>query len=570
MVNSTLLLYLDLMNRPKTRLATLYRFLPGVGDSHEDMFNAYTQHVSERSLDEWHADTEFIELAGVPAIWIGIQEEERQAEWVEEVVTTTGLDLTYSERHCGGVLLLGIDGTAYALSYGIGYRLIPDELKDQRFGLSFLIRRLDGNQVSDLVRRRANARGRVDSTAVAAGAPAWTLGVAENVEIIRRIGGRAKDLKVTFSSVDKRPVNVEGSVGLRMRFGVRPDALVADIRECARVCRDEQPDPALEFIEYVLPVADADTKTLLDLELESLLASTISDVGERLLPVVPTSVLERYREARSFTIRIGHAQGCVVPSLDLKGILRRTRAQQEGQRVKTLRGGRVCLNADNAGKEVLDEARADKWLEANVSLDARRFFLMDGEWFEIGADYVRASQEAIRRLFPATPSVILPPWPSTAYPTEYDYNCFVADRSLGEYLCLDKNRRVRDPLGPRSQLEICDLLGPDNQLIHVKKATGSAPLSHLFSQGLVSAQSLVTGPASVRERFVETVKGLPHSRVLPSDFKPARVVFAILLENGKHLTPRTLFPFSQATLAQAARILGMYGIMVEVIGISAV
>ena len=199
------------MNRPKTRLATLYRFVPGVRGSHEEMFDAYTQYVSEQSLDERHADTEFFEVAGVPAIWIGIQEDEKEAEWTEEFATTTGLDLAYSERRCGGALLLGIDGTAYALSYGNGYRLIPDELKDQRFGLSFLIRRLDGDQVRDLVRRRANARGRIDSTVVAAGAPVWMLGVAENVEIIRRIGGRAKDLKVTFSSA-RRPRGQRGRV----------------------------------------------------------------------------------------------------------------------------------------------------------------------------------------------------------------------------------------------------------------------------------------------------------------------------------------------------------------------
>ena len=41
------------------------------------------------------------------------------------------------------------------------------------------------------------------------------------------------------------------------------------------------------------------------------------------------------------------------------------------------------------------------------------------------------------------------------------------------------------------------------------------------------------------------------------------------MENGKQLTPDTLFPFSQATLAHAARILGTYGINVEVVGIPA-
>jgi uncharacterized protein (TIGR04141 family) len=73
----------------------------------------------------------------------------------------------------------------------------------------------------------------------------------------------------------------------------------------------------------------------------------------------------------------------------------------------------------------------------------------------------------------------------------------------------------------------------------------------------------------VREQFIQSVASVPHGRSLPCDFKPTKVVYAILLENGKALTPDTLFPFSQATLAHAARILNIYGIKVEVIGIPA-
>lgn len=109
-----------------------------------------------------------------------------------------------------------------------------------------------------------------------------------------------------------------------------------------------------------------------------------------------------------------------------------------------------------------------------------------------------------------------------------------------------------------------------DQLIHVKRAKGSAPLSHLFSQGLVSAQTLLFGPAHVRQRFAEAVTALGKGRTLPPEFTPKKVVYAILLENGKQLTPDTLFPFSQVTLAHAAKTLGTYGIDVEVAGISSV
>jgi uncharacterized protein (TIGR04141 family) len=279
-------------------------------------------------------------------------------------------------------------------------------------------------------------------------------------------------------------------------------------------------------------------------------------------------VLQHYGQAHTFTIRIGHGKADLSSSLELEDIIRRTRMQRDGERVRVLRCGQVSLNSDEAGREVLASALADKWLEANVSYGARRFFLMDGEWFEIGADYVRASRDAIGRLF-STATISLPPWSLTERRTEYDYNCYVEARSRGRYLCLDKNRAVRDPYGARSPLEICDLLGPGGELIHVKRAEGSAPLSHLFSQGLISAQSLVAGPSAVRERFVKTVAELPRGRSLTADFKPTKVVYAILMPKGRELTPDTLFPFSQATLAHAARILGTYGISVEVIGITA-
>jgi uncharacterized protein (TIGR04141 family) len=228
-----------------------------------------------------------------------------------------------------------------------------------------------------------------------------------------------------------------------------------------------------------------------------------------------------------------------------------------------LHEGRVVLNADDAGREILTSTRADRWLEASVSLGSQRFFLLDGVWYEIGEKYAENSRHEIAPLFKAIPSLDLPAW----YPGEIegDYNVRVPD-ARPEYLCLDKNRRVRNPLGRRSPLEICDLLGPDNELIHVKRAKGSEPLSHLFFQGLVSAQSLIYGPSHVRERFIDAVAKL--GRTLPQDFKPKKVVFVILSENGKQLTPDTLFPFAQATLAHVARALHTYrGIAVEVIGI---
>lgn len=107
------------------------------------------------------------------------------------------------------------------------------------------------------------------------------------------------------------------------------------------------------------------------------------------------------------------------------------------------------------------------------------------------------------------------------------------------------------------------------RISHVKRAKGSTPLSHLFSQALVSTQALATSPQA-RERFAAKVRNLPKGRDIQADFVPKKVVLAILLKDGEDLTPDTLFPFSQVTLATAARELeSRYQIPIEVIGIEA-
>ena len=385
---------------------------------------------------------------------------------------------------------------------------------------------------------------------------------ARGADITCRLGGRLQDMQLTFSSRDDRAVRAEGSSGLRMRLGVEPDDLVSDIREIARICEHEEPHPALEFVEHIQPTCDRETLAELDAALDARLGSECA--ADELVPVVPTSALDDFRQARTFAIKIGTVWSPLVYSLEAAYFLQRSRVQLAGRRVAALRNGQVRMFSDEVGRESLGSVSALKWLEATVSLGSRRFFLLDGHWYEIGADYARATRAEIARFFGnGQASLDLPAWELTKGWKERDYNEYVPGVRPG-YVCLDR-QGVRNPLGTGSTVEICDLLGPDNELIHVKRASGSSPLSHLFAQGLVSAQSLLFSP-DTRERFAATVN-LGKGRTIRPDFIPAKVVFAILLKKGDQVTASTLFPFSQVTLAHTSRMLQSHQIDVEVIGI---
>ncbi|MEU1481716.1 TIGR04141 family sporadically distributed protein [Streptomyces sp. NPDC005760] len=544
--------------RTRTSKRTLYR-LRGVPPNADAMFDALDADQLERA----HADFDVPENLGVPAILVTGSFEQPVASWCDEIFRTTGIEVSRPVNRSAGLLMLAVDGEVYAIGYDQGFRLVPDRLKDHRFGLSFASRRVDPAKIRDLVSHTPGG-GRTDITLIPGGASVWSLGVVEHAQIVRRLGGHLDDLPLTISRGNPAKLSsAEGGAGLRLRLGVEGADLVADIRAIARVLREERPSPELEFVEHVVPVDEPGLLTRLEAALDDLLAQ---EPEGRIRVAVPADHWDDYAAARAFSARINSsAAGRSTDDFDLDYVLCRARIQRAGTRVAALRNGTVTLyrhsRADRADE--IWTSSALRWIEAEVSLDSHRFFLMDDHWYEIDQEYLETTRRHVERLITDSPSVDLPPW--VLGEKERAYNASVPDQRPG-YVCFDRDN-VQTVLHRGNGVEICDLLSPDDVLVMVKRAKGSDALSHLFSQALVAVQTLRNSPEG-RERFAEKVAAARKGRGLPEDFRPSKVVFAILLKEGTDLTPDTLFPFSQVTLVQTARTLEAWGVQVEVVGIA--
>jgi uncharacterized protein (TIGR04141 family) len=115
---------------------------------------------------------------------------------------------------------------------------------------------------------------------------------------------------------------------------------------------------------------------------------------------------------------------------------------------------------------------ANKWIVAEVSLGSARMIYHEGKWYEIGKrhlDFLRAEVEAIL----SRPSTVdLPPW--TSHLKEED--AFNKEAAKHGYV-LDKHLLKTQQHNRGHGIEACDLLGPDKELIHIKRADRSSPLS---------------------------------------------------------------------------------------------
>jgi uncharacterized protein (TIGR04141 family) len=113
------------------------------------------------------------------------------------------------------------------------------------------------------------------------------------------------------------------------------------------------------------------------------------------------------------------------------------------------------------------------------------YILSEGEFYEIEQNFLEALDQEIENI--SESSADLPPSPGDK--KEGDYNEDAANHS-DKHLLLDKKTvRINTRTSP---IEICDVLTADKQMIHVKRKLGSSSLSHLFSQGFVSGDLLVT------------------------------------------------------------------------------
>ena len=158
-----------------------------------------------------------------------------------------------------------------------------------------------------------------------------------------------------------------------------------------------------------------------------------------------------------------------------------------------------------------------------------------------GGGYVEYLDAEISKIFSESIDIDLPDW--AAGVDEGKYNEMVAG-DLGCVL-LDK-KLARTRAHPRG-IELADLLDAKDQLLHVKEATKSAPLSHLFAQSLVSLESLLYEPAAI-EHLTKLVEQARPIQPLPKSWRPVEVVLAI--GRDRPITADDLFTFSKVNLVR--------------------
>jgi uncharacterized protein (TIGR04141 family) len=146
------------------------------------------------------------------------------------------------------------------------------------------------------------------------------------------------------------------------------------------------------------------------------------------------------------------------------------------------------------------------------------------------------------------------------------YNRSVANDYPDRFALLDDKNKIFHG-GGHGQVEVCDLLSIDKQLIHIKIYGKSSVFSHLFSQGFVSGQ-LLQLDAEFRKKVKDKLN-LPFMDLIEVESRPMEkeftIIFAVISDSkGEDIY---LPFFSRVNLNNITKTLKGFGYGVELLKI---
>ena len=213
----------------------------------------------------------------------------------------------------------------------------------------------------------------------------------------------------------------------------------------------------------------------------------------------------------------------------------------------------LCISASSG--EVIVDWTVHKCAYAELDHGAETFLLNNGRWYKVATDFLTGVNQDVDNIPLST--LALPDYDDK---DEEAYNVRVSSSKPDYYALMD-----RKPIfygGGRSQIEFCDLYGNDKKLIHVKRYGGSSVLSHLFAQGLGSAEPLL-GSSEFRTKVNEKLPAShqlenPEQRPSAEEFE---IVYAIAIASTDERPQLPLF--SRITLRNSHERLRALGIPVS-------
>lgn len=431
------------------------------------------------------------------------------------------------------VLLLAVAGRWFAVTFGYGRHLLDQGVYEPNFGLKVTLNSIDDSSIRSIDRKSFDTIARHTREEASRAGSIEQFGLNVEEDLLRAVVGKPEDERL-----GRRMAGMDAlTVTLAATLAELPKLLGRYLEQWTK----QRYQSRYPWVDHVSEIRDRRQVESLDEQVvERLVAEELDHVWLAVPVPIDWSQVGGFRFSPSMRAEM---YDDIHASTFLKSLRDPTKAS-----ARTLRNKSVyCLDPD--GRYERDKWPVYQCLYAEVHDEDDVFLLTGGRWYRVARQFVRKIDEDIARLSATTYE--LPPYSAES---EQEYNAVVAEAS--EEIALMDNRKIWYG-GGASQIEFCDLFIQRRTLLHVKRYGASSVLSHLFSQGVVSA-TLFVQDGGFREEVRRKLEpahreGVPRGR---PDAGRYEVGFAIVSRSAGDLV---LPFFSKVNLRNAARTLRGFG-----------
>lgn len=472
-------------------------------------------------------------------------------------------------QSCAAVLFLEVvpDDKRFAkrimaLTFGTGHHSLDPDAFERSFGLKVVLNSVARSNLRSLDIATLDATTFQKRIQASRDADLQGFGIDVDRDLLRLAAGSPRDNSFAKS--------LAGKDALTLHTKTSPDDVIDKCKTALKLYHATDYKRDFGFIDFVTPVRQQSLLEQLDAaafgELQQLVKGNQSDLHIALPDILSP---EEGVEVGYFGVGLksGRKQGYTQIAIE--------------DYVEELKAGQIADIADMAKLRASHEVRVIVDGEGDrkqkrklydcfvyeLTSKSDTYVLFAGDWFVVDKAFHATVETDFLKLLAKRTFV-----PSTKCKSERD---FIAELDAHKNL-LNLDQVKLSPAGaPAANLEPCDFLSMTKQFIHLKDGHGSAPISHLWNQGVVSAESFVRDEKfridlrkEVKKRQTQSKKTgfdaiLPdgRSKPVPSEYT---VVFGIMRDRYQRSGTIGLPFFSKVSLRSIADRIQLMGFPVEV------
>ena len=421
----------------------------------------------------------------------------------------------------------------FAICFGFGRNLLKTDCVQEKFGMKVVLNSIAPNTIRSVdvnILESVPKHDRVQSSKLS---EMNTFNLDVDRDLLRAVTGKTKDELIAIVGT-----SVTGADPLKISVNITVNGIVNRLRQIYEIYQKEDYKANFGWIDNILPVKDSTTRSTLDNAL-------IQKINNRELDKIWMSIPELVDWNDVCRVRFSPKGLDFFDDIEITDALDYAFGGDQITMADLVKTSAYAFNSADARIGIWSLYKC-VYAELEVDGVEGQYIISNGQWYRIDQDFVNAVNQFYNNV--PLSHVDLP----TAHINEDEgaYNNRLSAAAPASRLLMDKRLIV---LGAnQDKIEFCDIFTTDKQLIHIKRYSGSATLSHLFNQGSVAGELLLQSSfrQKLNEKLADLEAGDEH-RVLAqwkvnipeADFhrEEYSIVFAIISSSLEERPPVPFF-----------------------------